>query len=684
MVTSVAGAPLSGGLPAVPTGMSAADPDIQKQYSESIDKVLSALENRGGTNWFQIAGALANPGRTGSASEAFGRAMDVVGQQRQEEEKNALPIAQMRAQLVGQKYEMQKQAKALDLLSQSTGSDPAQIGQMIMSGNMPISMVNKFTPELMLKLSQLDPKLAAGVKDAAGMVNENIKNMLTMRGQGIDIVNYATKLGGEYLDLARSMGLIPPTTGAPTATAAPTTGVATPPATSTTTSGASSSSATPSRETVQVPAIFGTDVNAAVTTNFRAGHYGVDFAVPSGTPMAAPLDSTVVATGSDPRSGNYVTLKDSKGNLHTVAHLSETLVKKGDEVPMGTNFGLVGATGNATGPHAHWAIKDTDGKPVDPLKYFGISPSAPAASATTTAARAPVAASTATAETPQFYSDNKVIQIPDRPNPVLRGNRGTEEWSKIQSEERAAYEKREAERVARDTAQQQAFATQRGTSEAKSVESLEQTAKESKPLVQIADAQISLIETRPKAFGYTNDPSFTSALLDAATKINKDGFQLTPDRLAQYIKGVRDPEDLKALSLFASNAIKINLAFANRTMRGTGPITEGERAMAALVPGTAKESGDVLILKAEALKLGAKQDIELHDKWLKFSDPKTNPKASWSDFERSNDYKGTLEKYNTAFKNLATSTERLLLGNAPATQYAPGSPADQIKNFGVK
>jgi hypothetical protein len=116
MVTEVKGAPLSGGLPAVPTGMSAADPDIQKQYSESIDKVLSALENRGGTNWFQIAGALANPGRTGSASEAFGRAMDVVGQQRQEEEKNALPIAQMRAQLVGQKYELAQQNNAMNIL----------------------------------------------------------------------------------------------------------------------------------------------------------------------------------------------------------------------------------------------------------------------------------------------------------------------------------------------------------------------------------------------------------------------------------------------------------------------------------------------------------------------------------------------------------------------------------------
>jgi hypothetical protein len=120
--------PTATALPAAPAGIGTAPPDIQQQYSESIDKVLSALENRGGTNWFQIAGALANPGRTGSASEAFGRAMDVVGQQRQEEEKNALPIAQMRAQLVGQKYQMEQEKKFRDMgmqiLNQGASEEP--------------------------------------------------------------------------------------------------------------------------------------------------------------------------------------------------------------------------------------------------------------------------------------------------------------------------------------------------------------------------------------------------------------------------------------------------------------------------------------------------------------------------------------------------------------------------------
>ena len=122
-------------LPAAPAGIGAASPDIQKQYSESVDKVLAALENRGSNiPWFKISAALADPGRTGSAAEGFGRAMGVIGQQREEEEKQALPIAQMRAQLVGQKYQMQKEQESDKVLMNALGGgNVADIMQSIAS-----------------------------------------------------------------------------------------------------------------------------------------------------------------------------------------------------------------------------------------------------------------------------------------------------------------------------------------------------------------------------------------------------------------------------------------------------------------------------------------------------------------------------------------------------------------------
>lgn len=122
-------------LPNMPAGIGAASPDIQKQYSESVDKVLAALENRGGNiNLAKVSAALANPGRTGHWSEGFANAMGVIGQQREVEEQNALPIAQMRAQLVGQKYQMQKEQESDKVLMNALGGgNVADIMQSIAS-----------------------------------------------------------------------------------------------------------------------------------------------------------------------------------------------------------------------------------------------------------------------------------------------------------------------------------------------------------------------------------------------------------------------------------------------------------------------------------------------------------------------------------------------------------------------
>lgn len=205
--------PTATALPPVPTGMSLADPDIQKQYSESVDKVLAALENRGGTNWFQIAGALANPGRTGSASEAFGRAMDVVGQQRQVEEQNALPVAQMRAQLVGQKYEMGKEAQALNAFAKVLGTTPQDIQSGISQAqNNPVMMqrLNAAMPMFYgsPKITELAKTMFGQYKDLANTLLEEFKAGMTQA----DLI---AKYGPEIVPMIRGMGGIRPGNAAP-------------------------------------------------------------------------------------------------------------------------------------------------------------------------------------------------------------------------------------------------------------------------------------------------------------------------------------------------------------------------------------------------------------------------------------------------------------------------------------
>lgn len=219
MVTRVEGAPLSGGLPAVPTGMSLADPNIQKQYSESVDKVLAALENKGGTPWFKISAALADPGRTGSAAEGFGRAMGVLGQKQEEDRARELPIAQMRAQLVGQKYEMSKEAQALNAFANVLGTTPQEIQSGISQARNNPAMMQRLNAAMPLfygspKITDLAKTMFTQYKDMANTLLEEFKAGMTQA----DLI---AKYGPEIVPMIRGMGGIQPSgSGRPQSTPA--------------------------------------------------------------------------------------------------------------------------------------------------------------------------------------------------------------------------------------------------------------------------------------------------------------------------------------------------------------------------------------------------------------------------------------------------------------------------------
>jgi murein DD-endopeptidase MepM/ murein hydrolase activator NlpD len=95
-------------------------------------------------------------------------------------------------------------------------------------------------------------------------------------------------------------------------------------------------------------------------------HVGVDLAAPTGTPVRAVADGTVIYAGVHGGHGNYVEL-DHEGPYGTsYAHLSAILVHDGEKVHQGDIIGRVGQTGLATGPHLHYQMT-IDGKFVDPM-----------------------------------------------------------------------------------------------------------------------------------------------------------------------------------------------------------------------------------------------------------------------------------------------------------------------------
>jgi murein DD-endopeptidase MepM/ murein hydrolase activator NlpD len=86
-------------------------------------------------------------------------------------------------------------------------------------------------------------------------------------------------------------------------------------------------------------------------------HQGLDFRVPSGTPVAAMNDGTVLLARPLYFEGNFVVVDHGQGLLTLYMHLSGFKVKEGDQVKRGEIIGLSGSTGRATGPHLHVAVR---------------------------------------------------------------------------------------------------------------------------------------------------------------------------------------------------------------------------------------------------------------------------------------------------------------------------------------
>jgi hypothetical protein len=94
-------------------------------------------------------------------------------------------------------------------------------------------------------------------------------------------------------------------------------------------------------------------------------HSGVDYPAPPGTPVVAAGDGTVIAVGSFVGYGNLVVVQHSSGVTTLYAHLSKILVEQDGRVTRGTPVGLVGSTGESTGPHLHFEVRVRDAA-VDP------------------------------------------------------------------------------------------------------------------------------------------------------------------------------------------------------------------------------------------------------------------------------------------------------------------------------
>jgi hypothetical protein len=98
-------------------------------------------------------------------------------------------------------------------------------------------------------------------------------------------------------------------------------------------------------------------------------HKGIDIAANFGVSINSVLDGTVTYAAFDEGYGNVIKIDNGGGTETIYGHCSKITVEKGVIVKLGDKIGEVGSTGNSTGPHLHFEVRQ-DGEPINPEKYI--------------------------------------------------------------------------------------------------------------------------------------------------------------------------------------------------------------------------------------------------------------------------------------------------------------------------
>lgn len=93
-------------------------------------------------------------------------------------------------------------------------------------------------------------------------------------------------------------------------------------------------------------------------TGDRRFHAGTDLGAATGTPVLAAYPGTVETADYVGGYGLTVILNHNNAQQTLYGHMSQLLVQPGQVVQQGTVIGLVGSTGNSTGPHLHFEVRN--------------------------------------------------------------------------------------------------------------------------------------------------------------------------------------------------------------------------------------------------------------------------------------------------------------------------------------
>ncbi len=105
-------------------------------------------------------------------------------------------------------------------------------------------------------------------------------------------------------------------------------------------------------------------------------HAGADIGAPSGAPIHAVDNGTVIMASWNGGYGNFTVIDHGNGLTSGYGHQSAINVSVGEHVKRGQIIGAVGTTGLSTGPHLHFEAR-INGMPYSPKGWFGQGPKIP-------------------------------------------------------------------------------------------------------------------------------------------------------------------------------------------------------------------------------------------------------------------------------------------------------------------
>ncbi|MEW6580299.1 MAG: LysM peptidoglycan-binding domain-containing M23 family metallopeptidase [Chloroflexota bacterium] len=101
------------------------------------------------------------------------------------------------------------------------------------------------------------------------------------------------------------------------------------------------------------------------------GHTGVDLSAKTGEPVYAAGAGTVVYAGWNSTGYGNVVVIAHGSTFSLYGHLSRVSVRCNQKVGAGDVIGGVGNTGNSSGTHLHFEIRDANWNALDPRNYIG-------------------------------------------------------------------------------------------------------------------------------------------------------------------------------------------------------------------------------------------------------------------------------------------------------------------------